>query len=165
MLLLTRERVLFWAVALGLLVQGLVMYPHMPPRMATSFSVTGQPEGWMSVSGCMWFEFGLVGVLWLAFLVLPRIVGRFPNSINMPNRDYWLAPSRRGTTLADLERRLNGLGVIVLVLVGVMMDAIFRANVSVPVRLSPSAMWVLLGLYLSFMLVWTVRFTRRYRRV
>jgi hypothetical protein len=80
-------------------------YGELPARVASHFDIQGQPNGWMSRDSCVGFTLGL-GVLMPAFIVaMMANAGRIPVSfINLPHRDYWLAPERRQAALAILLR-------------------------------------------------------------
>jgi uncharacterized membrane protein len=74
-------------------------YASLPAHVASHFGINGQPNGWMSRDTCVGFTLGL-GILMPAFIVgTMAVTGRIPVSfVNLPNRDYWLAPARRKAT-------------------------------------------------------------------
>src|ERR1700682_6716418 len=77
---------------------------QLPPRVASHFGAAGQTNAWMSRDGYALFILGF-GTLFPMFIVasiawLPHVMSR---GVKLPNRDYWLAPARRGETLATLE--------------------------------------------------------------
>jgi hypothetical protein len=80
-------------------------YDDLPARVASHFDIYGQPNGWMSRETCVGFTLGL-GVLMPAFIVgMMGGAGKIPVSfVNLPHRDYWLAPDRRQAALAILLR-------------------------------------------------------------
>ena len=80
-------------------------YGDLPAKVASHFDIEGQPNGWMSRETCVGFTLGL-GILMPAFIVgMMGGAGRIPVSfINLPHRDYWLAPERRQAALAILLR-------------------------------------------------------------
>src|SRR5687768_10431534 len=98
------------AVVLGLLYIGLMGFmvssaSQLPARVATHFDFQGHPNGWMSRSGhltFMWILGTILPLLPVVILYLTRSLP--PGLINVPNRDYWLAPERRQETLAYLMR-------------------------------------------------------------
>ncbi len=64
--------------------------------------------------GLMLFSVALVGLCSAPFI---RWLGRrAPQQINMPHRDYWLAPERREATLQHMGEHLSGLGLLLLAL-------------------------------------------------
>lgn len=80
-------------------------YGDLPAKVASHFDIQGQPNGWMSRDSCVGFTLGL-GIFMPALIVgLMAGAGRIPVSfINLPHRDYWLAPERRQTAMAALLR-------------------------------------------------------------
>src|SRR5207237_1170658 len=97
-------------IILGLLYFGLpvsLAYSagELPERVATHFDASGQPNGWMSRHGHIIF-------IMLLGLALPLLVAGsffclrfFPGrGINLPHREYWLAPERRAGTFSYLLR-------------------------------------------------------------
>lgn len=74
-----------------------------PARVASHFGAGGLPDAWLS-RGQFVTVFAVLGGLFL--LVVPVIglfAGRLPASVvNVPNRDYWLAPQNR----PDLAERV-----------------------------------------------------------
>jgi uncharacterized membrane protein len=75
----------------------------LPPRIATHFDLYGQPNGWMSRDQLTTFILGF-GILLPAFVVaVMAATGWIPVSfVNLPHRDYWLAPERRQATASRL---------------------------------------------------------------
>jgi uncharacterized membrane protein len=80
-------------------------YGDLPAKVASHFDIHGEPNGWMSRNTCVGFTLGL-GILMPVFIVgMMAGAGRIPVSfINLPHRDYWLAPERRHAALAILRR-------------------------------------------------------------
>jgi uncharacterized membrane protein len=78
-------------------------YGSLPAHVASHFDIEGQPNGWMSRDGLVKFMIGF-GIFMPLFVVgMMAVTGRIPVSfVNLPNRDYWLAPERRKATSAVL---------------------------------------------------------------
>lgn len=165
MFTVSRSIVLGWVALIGLAIQAIVMLPKMPSAIATSFGTAGVPHAWMTHSQFVWFEVFLVGALWTAFFVFPKYLDRFPNSLNIPNRGYWMAPERRAFTLRWIQQKMQVFGVFMLVFIGLMMQATFQANLSSPVRLDMSAFMTGLGVWMAFVLLWTFSFLSKFRRL
>ena len=155
----------FLAVALGVTALQLVNYfPRLPERMATHFDAAGNANGWMSKRGFFQFQFAMLGIMGLAFGLLPRWLDRIPNAlINLPHKAYWLAPERRAASLADLARQMANLSALVLALLVIVGELTLRANLRATPRLGAEVWW-LLGGYSVLMVVWIVRLCRRFPR-
>lgn len=67
----------------------------LPQRVATHFGAGGAANGWMPRNGCTWTMLVVRTVLPLllfgALRQLPMCAERY---VNLPHRDYWLAPGR-----------------------------------------------------------------------
>jgi hypothetical protein len=71
-------------------------YPMLPDRVASHFSAAGKPDGW--VSRPAYAASLLAGAVAMAVVSAePLYLARFLSDslINIPHRDYWLAPERR----------------------------------------------------------------------
>jgi serine/threonine-protein kinase len=82
-------------------------YPMLPGRVATHFSAGGEPDGWSSRPA---YAASLLGgaAVTAALCAGPIYLARFldASAINIPNREYWLAPERR----AEADRRMLAFG-------------------------------------------------------
>jgi len=137
-------------------------YAQLPDRVASHFGPSGEADGWMSKSafaavyvGVMLFQatvFGGIGVL----------LRHSPNDlINLPNKDYWLAPARREKTLRDAAESLASFGVATMILLIAVMHSVILANVNGTFRLGVLPLYYLIA-YLAYTAVWTVNLIRRY---
>ena len=90
---------------------------QLPARVASHFGPGDLPNGWMSRDGYLVFMLGFG-------LLLPPVVGAIgwlpkiaPRAINIPHRDFWLAPSRRDATLAALAAHACWLGCLLVLFI------------------------------------------------
>ena len=78
-------------------------YFTVPENVAIHFSLGGDSNGWMSKLAYL-ITFGFLGTF--TSLLTIRSFYKFRHSnkdtINIPNRDYWLAPERIQQTISDL---------------------------------------------------------------
>jgi hypothetical protein len=84
--------------------------------------------------------------------------------INLPNREYWLAPERRAETFAFMDRQLFWFGMATLALLGIIFQLVIQANLSPKPYLPSSLMVASLGIYGAFTAVWLIRFLLRFRK-
>ena len=160
-----------WARTMSIVVAGVsvarmwTVQPRLPARVASHFDATGAANGWMSPSGLFGFHAALLGILLLVFTVLPRLVRYLPAaSINLPNRDYWLAPERRETTLGRIEDWTAALGLAAITVIALLEELVVRANL--PGGDGRLPMLPLVGLLVGLLAVvgaGTVRFVRMWR--
>ena len=141
----------------------LILSRFLPDRVATHFAFSGEPNAWSSnlintIFFCVTFL-----IVNLLFLAIPWLLKKLPvGVINMPNREYWLAPERRqasvtkvGTHMAVFAGGVN----FFLTAVELLSFYANRAVVPMPaVGLITTAAGFLL-----FLIFWVIRFTRAFR--
>lgn len=82
--------------------------PLLPERVASHFDAAGQADGWSSKTAFFVFNLAFVAGMALLFLGLTAWQGRIPSAwINLPHKDYWLAPERRAATLETIQRQVE----------------------------------------------------------
>jgi len=92
--------------------------------------------------------------LWLRFI---------PSSlINLPNRDYWLAPERRAESLAVLGACMAWFGVLTGGLMALVTELALRANLT-HAGLENRPMWIGLAIYRAAAIGLIVRLYRAFR--
>ena len=103
-----RVPLVVWLVLEGIAAGGLVWSAReVPPRVASHFNFQGQADGWMPRETHLEFMGG-IGLLLPLFLIgTGLLMGVMPaGSINVPHRDYWLAPERRRETSGYIARHM-----------------------------------------------------------
>ena len=130
----------------------------LPPVVASHFAADGRANGWMSREAYAWMMalMSLVTpyVVWGAAAWLPR---RWPRLVNLPFRDYWLAPERREATLARLGRMGLWMGLLSAALIAGIHVAVVLANRRVPPAAGDGMLWVLGPFVVAIvaLVVWT----------
>jgi hypothetical protein len=157
-------RILFFATAFTALALAIRQHGSLPARVATHFGADGQPNGWMSRDGHTIGQVAIsifIGGLFFALtLYLPRVPDRF---VNLPHRDYWLAPQRRAATFAWLGSMLLWLGALLQGFLAYVFREVWRANLLTPPALRLNSLWLQVSLFiLTAGLVITLLF--RFRR-
>jgi hypothetical protein len=137
---------------------------QLPPRVAMHFGGAGQANGSMPRDGYLLFILGFA-TLFPLFIVasiagLPLITKR---GVKLPNRDYWLAPLRRGETLASVGAFGGWLGCLLTVFAAALHYTILEANTSVPPQLPAPLFWSVLGGFFAAILSWQGLFYLRFR--
>jgi len=137
----------------------------LPPIVATHFSGSGHPNSWMSVSGYVRFiiTFGVglplfVVALFYALRWLP------PSLINLPRKDFWLAPERLPETRRYIFSSGLWLGCMMLLLMTGLHYTVVRANEVTPPQLAPKSAFLLIIIFLAGLAVWMIIFLRRFLR-
>jgi hypothetical protein len=162
-------------------VQTMVHYPALPERIASHFDFAGNPNGWSSKSSFFLMLGGLQGFFSLLFWGLSVGLRKIPPTlINIPRRDYWLAPERRAASLEYLATWCVWFGLATQLLLAAVLELSIRANLKAapPAGLldglpggaqsPPTAMGQpfvgLLIAYLAFTFVWVVKLYVRFWR-
>lgn len=138
-------------------------FDALPLRMATHFDLAGQANGFQERSGFVWTS-ALVSLSMLAlFAALPWLLKLVPDRlINLPNKEYWLAPERRDETMARINALSDWLGCATVALLAGVFELIVRANLAR--KPLGGQLWILLVSYHLFMLFWLVAYLRALRR-
>ena len=106
-----------------------MQYADLPPVVASHFGVDGQPNGFMSKQVFLFFGLLPLGIAALIGLVVPRVTRAMPvNLINLPTREYWLAPERKDAALEYLGAFLEWLSAGMLLFFLFVYELVFRAN-------------------------------------
>jgi serine/threonine-protein kinase len=84
--------------------------------------------------------------------------------INIPNRDYWLAPERAGESVSFLGEQGIWFGCIFLVFLAWVDELLVKANSTTPPALSTGAFLGAMALLFAAIGFWGVRMFRRFSR-
>ena len=130
----------------------------MPPVLATHFGGSGAPNGWQTQSQFFILELTLLGVCLLLAFGIPRLIGVLPISlVNVPNKEYWLAPERRVETLAFFKTQFAWFGCIFLAFLLAINQLVYKANQTQPRHLDNTTFVIALFAFLAYVGIWTVR--------
>lgn len=136
----------------------------LPPRVASHFGAGGIANGWQSLEAyratMLVFAIALpIGVV-AAMAWLPR---RFPRLVNLPFRDYWLAPERREATYAALTGFALAIGALVVTFIVALHLVIVAANASAPPHFAEGPFWGLSGTFSATLVALVIAYHRRFR--
>ena len=138
---------------------------ELPARLATSFGASGAPSGWETRHDYLTMMIGgVIGaplLIMLALAWLPRVA---PRLMNLPHRDYWLAPARRGDTLRSLFAFGCLLAIVLVVFLVALHLLIVRAQMHNPPELPLVPFVVLTGALLVAAGLWAAAWYRRFPR-
>jgi uncharacterized membrane protein len=139
--------------------------PQLPERVATHFGASGEANGWMTRDGHVRFLL-LMGFAVPAFLVgvfalVRRLGGR---GLNIPHKDYWLAPEREEETFAFIQRQGFWMAALFIGFFAAIQRSIVVANSHSPATLTAKdAAWSL-GPFVVAMFIWIACFIGRFFR-
>jgi uncharacterized membrane protein len=139
-------------------------YHLMPERMVVHFNASGAPNGWNS-RGEFFVLFGAIEALILVLgLGLPALIARTPASmINIPNRQYWLAPERRDETLSFLQTYVLWMESVTLGFLMAIAQIIFSINASGAEPRLPGDFWIPVVVFVSAIVWLSAKIILRFR--
>lgn len=144
----------------------LITGSNLPPLVASHFGIGGAVDGFMSRNAYLGFM--LIGVVAFPLLIVvpQRLVRTIsPRLINVPNRDYWLAPQRIESTLDYLRNHAIWFAALLVLFMCFVHWEVVQANMRRPVRLVAEPFFVGFVVYVASVFVWIgammVHFSRR----
>jgi hypothetical protein len=143
----------------------LVTVPQLPPVVASHFGADNLPNGAMTRDGYRNFMLlFVIAVPLLASLPLGWLPARFPETLNIPNRDYWLAPEHRKASLQFLRDQGDRLATLLVVFMGLVHFTLIKANSTQPAQLPVTLFFSVLLAFLVGMGWWAYRLTSHFRK-
>jgi hypothetical protein len=161
-----RSSLRFLAPPLGAALFVLLTSRGLPPVVASHFDGSGAANGFMTREYYTLLMLALVVGMPLLLVYLPAFAFSGPEAkINVPNRDYWLAPERRQATVCFLRRHIARFGTLLLLLLCYVHWLVVQANAQVPPRLSSP--WFMGGLivFVVLSIIWAAVLRGRFRKV
>jgi uncharacterized membrane protein len=156
-------RILFFAIVLAAIAQCIHDFPLLPDRMASHFGPSGMPNGWMTKPQFfMTFAILLLPALLVEFWVATRISKKHDARINLPNREYWLAPERRAETFGYFDSFFAWYGCVFLFVVVYTMGLAMRANFVSPPLLPTGPVVSVIGGFVLFNIAAVAAMYRRF---
>jgi uncharacterized membrane protein len=141
-------RPLFVLAFLVALLEAVYFYPLMPEKMAVHFNASGMADGWGGKQG-FFAMFGIVFAL-LTVLIggISQVIRLLPYTwINLPNKDYWLAPDRRKQTQDRIASQMLFIGCVTMLLLDGVMYLSFRANLLPKPAMPSDILWGMLAVF------------------
>jgi uncharacterized membrane protein len=140
-------------------------FPLLPETLASHFSGAGRANGWMTrAQFSITFAVATIPALAVEFFVPLGIAGTKGNRLNLPNKDYWLAPERRTATFAYLQRFFAWYGCAVLLLEVVTRDLAIRANFKNPPEIPTGSIHFAISAFVIFNIAAIVAVFRRFSK-
>ena len=128
-------------------------YPQLPETIASHFDASGQANGFMTKNSFFAFETILLVFLTAMFSLIAKWLPKMPDSsVNLPNKDYWLAPERRAQTFAVFDNFFAWLNVAVAAMFVGINQIVLTANLT---RKDPNPMtlWIVLGAFFALIII------------
>jgi hypothetical protein len=138
----------------------------MPQVVASHFVADGAANGFMPRGQYAGFMLALVvavpSIIFIAGGLARRVPVRF---VNLPNKQYWLAPERQVATLASLGAFGAWAAYATLGILCLAHWFVFRANLAHPPRLEQSPFIAALALFFAALFIGMLVVLRRFFRV
>ncbi|MEO8353307.1 MAG: DUF1648 domain-containing protein [Chthoniobacteraceae bacterium] len=136
-----------------------------PVRLATHFDADGEPNDWMTRGGyrafILGFGFGVPALMVALFWIIAKLGGR---GLNVPNKDYWLAPERRESALAFIRRHGVWIACIQVGFFAALHHLTLAANALEPPRLPAPELIAIVACFLGGTGLWVIVLLRRFGR-
>ena len=144
-------------------VQNAYYWTVLPDEIATHFGANGQPDGWMSKGVASLMMLGIQVALPWMMVGIGYATKHIPNSaINIPNREYWLAPERRDSSLRRVQGSLTVFACWMSLFTFSINHLTFRANVAAK-PLDTQLFGLAVILFLIGVAAFLVMLTRQFR--
>jgi len=144
-----------------------VLSADLPEIVAVHFNAAGVANGFMTRADCrsfmLAFTLGAPAFVALVTGLVPRLLPA--SMINIPNRDYWLAPARARESIAFLSEQGIWFACILLIFLACVDWMLAKANESSPADLPAARFGWMMAAFAVAIAVWALRMFRRFRRV
>lgn len=104
-------------------------HPILPERIPVHFDLAMQPDRWAAKNTAFLLHLGITLFFALLFHLMNWIFYKIPDSwINLPHKDYWLAPERKKQTFDALTTFFIWLGNVTMLFVTIVFNLTYQAN-------------------------------------
>lgn len=142
------------------------VYAQLPEMMASHFSAHGVANGWAPKSAFFGIMAFCIGMSAFVGFIVPRQISKTPAAkLNLPNKDYWLAPERQNDTWRFIRAQMVWFACALLFVFLFGTSQAINANLPSVGRFDSQAMLaVMLGFGL-FGVLWIALFLRHFYTV
>lgn len=155
----------FLTLPVAAVVYILLTSTNLPPIVASHFNASGEANSFMSREFYTGFMLVFLVSISLLLVYAPAFFFNRPNAkINVPNREYWLAPERRQDTIDFLCLHIARYAVVVVLLFCYVHWLVIQANAQDPPKLSSPSLTGGLAVFLILTIIWAGTVLVRFRR-
>jgi serine/threonine-protein kinase len=139
-------RIFFILVLLVCVIETMRLWYITPAQMAAHFNVQGNPDHFTTKEQFFSFELQTMlvviglGVLTQVFVAITPV-----ERVNMPNREYWLAPEHRKQTIGLLGSFAATISGFILLAIQAGFELSVSANLHQPILFDAQAMFVVIA--------------------
>lgn len=143
----------------------LLSVKSLPSIVASHFGVGGAANGFMPRGAYIGFMLALtVGLPLLLTLMHGSLRFVQPRFMNLPNREYWLAPERAEQTYAYLRAHGSWFAIMVAAFLCFVHGLVLQANAVQPPHLRESLLVAGLAVFVIVLVIWGGTFILHFRR-
>ena len=154
---------IFGAIVLCAVAQSVLSFQQLPDRLASHFGASGAANGWMSKPAFFMVYAAMIALAAFAGFFPPHSIRKkSPARINLPNKEYWLAPERREQTFAFFARYFAWYACVLLLVLVLAMGLAIQANFTSPPRMPASSILTVVFGFVVFNLLWVVSMLRHF---
>jgi uncharacterized membrane protein len=156
----------FWLILLCSVVFVIISSLNLPATVASHFVASGAANGFMPG----WIYQRTMVLLIIIFPTLLAYLSSWslnsPDArINLPNREYWLAPQRRETTLRRLRRSMKTAAMMLTLFLDYVHWLVVQANQLTPPHMDADRIFTAIIIFSASMLYWAWRFVKPFRTI
>jgi uncharacterized membrane protein len=138
----------------------------LPENIASHFNGAGIPNGFMSKAGYIQFMLLFaVGIPALVVCCISLILRLGSGSINIPNKEYWLSPENKSSTMQFFQGHVVCLGILIALFMAYIHWLLLKANSVQPPQLPNNLLFAGLGIFLAGMALWALWLVVKFMRV
>lgn len=152
---------IFVVLLLAALGQGFYFANTLPDVVASHFNASGNADSWMNRKEFVAFYFATIaGTALILLLCAASFRAIKPRYLNLPNKEYWLAPERRKETLGYLSQAFAWFASATLLLLIDIFHQTYVVNTNRAETLPHPKLSLVL--YAGFAFIWLVIVMRRF---
>jgi len=141
----------------ALAVQAWGALPLLSDKVVTHFGFSGKADNWSSKENFFWMQILLSLFIFLLLGSISLFLGKLSDSaLNIPNKDYWLAPERRESTIGTVSFYLNIINASSLLFFFILFRDMIEINIQEKNSLG-SSFWISFLTFMIFTLVISIR--------
>jgi uncharacterized membrane protein len=139
-------------------------YPGLPDRVPSHFGSSGMADAWMDKQTFAHVTIGLFLFISVLMIGTAMLLRHLPSdSINLPNREYWLSPERRDQTLSVVSGQMLWFGAAIQTFSVGVFHLVYGAAMMATPMLDNNLISAYTGALLGFVAVWSIYLVLRFR--
>jgi uncharacterized membrane protein len=159
-------RTIFVAIVLAAVAQCVFSFAQLPATVASHFGPSGAPNGWMSKQAFFAIYAAVIAIAAAVEIFPARSIAKSSSArINLPHKQYWLAPERRGETMAYFEKFFAWYGCAFLLILVLIMGLAIQANLNPPPHLPTGPTLAIIIGFVAFNIAAVIQIFRRFSKI